>query len=342
MSYTRRYSEVVSKTVYVSYSYPASQSGGSGSKAVTVDIPVDVNIHVDTDPFDRSIDNCNRNVNLLTGAVVATEAAQIVSIDQNAKKIAGTIIEGFFKTVRSEISQQIMKLSNLIDTHLVKLHDLAKSCVDKQKQMETDYHETSNRYMKIFDNYNKELENRIFELNKPAFSFKNSIDRNDSRMTGNDRVTAVSLFGAEGGALQTKISASIAKKRALDTINQVNVFLWKQKMLDATIKRSMLNENTTATRFAPVCFIETCNDKSQLGKNIYQSDFLPAINPNVLIEKFRDQHWTVTTKEQKDRLKRYFNAEVNQAYSTNVPHDNRIKEMIVKIFDVNSIKSNNN
>jgi hypothetical protein len=62
MSYTRRYHEVVTKTVSVSY--PASQNGGSTS--VTVSVPVDVNIHVDTLPFDSSINSCNNTVNTLT------------------------------------------------------------------------------------------------------------------------------------------------------------------------------------------------------------------------------------------------------------------------------------
>jgi len=341
MSYRRSYSQRIAIHYSGSVSYPASQSGGSASYSGTVYEDVNVNIDVDTDSFDRSIANCNSNVNLLTGSVVATEAAQIASIDSNAKKIAGTIIGGFFKTVRSEISQQIMELMNEIDSHLIKLHELAKSCVDKQKLMESDYHNTSSRYLKIFDNLNKELENRIFELNKPAFVFKNNSNKHADRITGNDMVSTVAVFGKEGGGLQTKIGASIAKKRALDTINQANVFLWKQKKLDSTINRSMLNENTTATRFAPVCFIETYEDKSQIEKKVYQPDFLLKTNPNELVEKFKNQNWTATEKEKKDTIQRYFNAEVNQTYSTNDPRDNRVKEMIVKIFDVNSIKSNN-
>ena len=339
MSYSRRYHEVVSKTVSVSYSYPASQSGGSGSTSVTVDIPVDVNIHVDTNPFDTSVAGCNNSVNLLTGAVVATEAAQIASIDRNAKKVAGTIVDGFFGYIRSEISQQVMELSQKIDAHLLHLRELAKSCVAKQKQMEVDYNRTSSRYLKIFDDLNKELENRIFELNKPAFVFKNDNDKHVFRTTGNDLVSTVTVFGLEGGGLQAKISASVAKKRALDTINQANLFLWKQKKLHSTINRSMLNENIAATRFSPVCFVETSGENGQTEKSVHQADFLPKINTNELIEKFQNQTWAAATKEQKENIQRYFNSEVSNAYSANNRHDERIKEMIVKIFNVSSTKS---
>ena len=339
MSYSRSYHQRIAVHYSGSVGYPASQGGGSVSYSGTTYEDVYVNIDVDTNPFDRSVASCNNSVNLLTGAVVATEAAQIISIDKNAKKVAGTIVNGFFSYIRSEISQQIAELSQKIDAHLLHLRELAKSCVAKQKQMETDYNRISDRYLKVFDDLNRELENRIFELNKPAFVFKNDNDKHTVRTIGNDLVSTVTVFGAEGGGLQAKIAASVAKKRALDAINQANVFLWKQKRLQATINQSMLNENTTATRFSPVCFIETSGEKNQIGKSVYIADFLPKTNHNELITKFQKQKWAVATKEQKDHIQRYFNSEVSNAYTANNKHDERVKEMIVKIFDVDSIKS---
>jgi len=343
MSYTRRYHEriAVHYSGSKSYSYPASQSGGSGTvyySGVEYE-DVYVNLDVDTTPFDRSVANCNTNVNMLTGAVVATEAAQIASIDKNAKKVASTIVNGFFGYIRSEISQQVMELVQKIDAHLLHLRELAKSCVAKQKQMETDYNRISNRYLKIFDDLNNELENRIFELDRPAFVFKNNIDSHSNRTSDNDLVSTVAIFGREGGELQAKISASIAKKRALNAINQANIFLWKQKKLQTTINRSMLNESYSATRFSPVCFVETNDEQSQINKNLFQSDFLPKLNQNEMFENFKTQNWTNASKEQKENIQRYFNSEVSNAYSSNNQHDERVKNMIVKIFDVNSIKS---
>jgi len=177
MSYTRRYSETVSKTVSVSY--PSSQEGGSTS--VTVDIPVDVNIHVDTSPFDRSVENCGENVNILTAAVVATESAEIASREFNSRKVANTILGGFFSYIRSEISQQVAELSQNIDADFMHLKELAKSCLAKKKQMEGDYNRISSRYVKIFGDLNNELTNRIYELDKPAFVFKKETDHQKIR-----------------------------------------------------------------------------------------------------------------------------------------------------------------
>jgi hypothetical protein len=337
MSYTRRYHEVVSKSETVSVSYPASQSGGTISRTVTVSIPVDVNIHVDTVPFDNSVNRCNGNVNLLTGAVVATEAAQISSIDRNSKKVAGTIVDGFFGYIRSEISQQIMELSQKVDSHLLHLRELAKSCVAKQKQMEVDYHRISDRYLKVFDDLNRELENRVHALNQPAFAFQKELGGN--RANDTDMVGTVAVFGAEGGELQAKISASIAKKRALDTIGRINMFLWKKKQMQSTINHNMLNENVATTRFAPVCYIETAEKKSRIDKTVYQSSFLAGIEPNKLIDKFIEQSWEAPSKEDKDNLRQYFNSEVNRNYTTNNRHDERVRDMIFLLFNVDSIKS---
>jgi hypothetical protein len=338
MSYTRTFNKTISIRYSGSVSYPASEQGGNVSYSGTASEDVSVNIKVDTDPFDSSVAGCNHTVTALTGAVAATEAAQLVSIDKNSKKIAGTIVDGFFGYIRSEISQQVMELSQKIDSHLVHLRELAKNCVAKQKQMETDYNRISGRYLRIFGDFNKELENRIFELNKPAFVFKSNNDKHAIRATGNDLVSTVTVFGLESGGLQAKISASVAKKRALDTINQANIFLRKQKKLQSTINQSMLNESVTATRFSPVCFIETNSETNQIGKNVYQAGFLPKIKPDELIDKFQSQTWVAATKEQKDTIQRYFNSEVSNAYTSTNEHDERVKEMLVKMVNVNSIK----
>jgi hypothetical protein len=322
-------------------SYPASQNGGSVSYSGTAYENVSVNIDVDTNPFDRSIDGCNDTINLLTGTVVATEAAQIASIDNNAKKVANTIVDGFFKTIRSDISQQIMELSSKLDATLVHLYALAKRCVEKQKQMETDYNRIASRYLKIFSDLNNELGNRIFELNKPAFVFKKGSDNQDIRTSGNDLVTTVAVFGSEGGELQAKISASIAKKRALDTINKANIFLLKQKKLNATINQSMLNENIDATLYSPICFMETNNEKGQTGKNIYKQALLPETNQNEIIEEFHNQQWSEILKERQDKIQRYFNAEVSNYFNAEDTYAKRLKENIIKMFNFNYIQSVN-
>ena len=229
MSYTRRYSESItvrgSKTVSVSY--PASQNGGSTTATVnyTEIVPVDVNINVDTVPFDSSVNDCNASVDLLTGSVVATEVAQIQSIDENSRKISKTLISGFFGYIRSELSQQTAELSSKIDSQLMHLRELAKACLSKKEQMRSDYLRISERYSKIFDDLNNELDNRVLELDKPAFNFREEVERTDDRLVKNDLVSSVSIYGSELGGLFGKVSSSLAKKSAENAIVKTRDFL---------------------------------------------------------------------------------------------------------------------
>lgn len=351
MSYSRKYSEriAVPYSGSVRYSYPASEKGGTGTAQYsgTAYEDVNVNIEVDTIEFDNSVDNCNTNVNLLTGAVVATEAAQIISINNNAKKIGKTIVDGFFGYIRSEISQQIAELTKGMDSQLMHLRELSKSVTDKKKQMEVDFLRISSRYIKIFDDLNNELSNRIFELDKPTFVFKKELDKQSIRTTNNELVNTVAIFGKEGSELQSNISVSIAKKRALDTLSQAKIFLWQQKKLNNTIQQCMLNENTESYQYSPICFIETTVDKSQLVKDLYTPSFLSTLQgtriKNELIEQFNQatNSWNVISKDYSEKLKIYFNSEVNSTYTTADQHSVRVKEMIQKMANLGSIQTIN-
>ena len=336
MSY-RAKSDTISVHYSGSVSYPASQNGGSVSYSGTE--YVYINIDVDDDPFNDSVNTCNNHVTGLTTAVVATESAQIASINSNAKKVGKTIVDGFFKTIRSEISQQIMELSTKLDATLMHLRELGKRCVEKQTQMQNDYNRIAERYIKVFDDLNNELENRIFALDEPAFTFRRNSDSHSERSLSSDLSNTVSVFGREGGELQARISASVAKKRALDTIGKANTFLVKQKRLETTINQSMLKESVNAVQYSPICFIETQNEKSQINKNVYQPDCFSKIQANQLVSDFQMQNWSSFNSENANQIGRYFNAEVNQKYSAGDTHTNRVRENIVKMLNFNQIKS---
>lgn len=339
MSYTRRYHETVSRTVTVSY--PASQNGGSTSATVT--IPVEVNIHVDTMPFDQSVQHCENNVNLLTTSIVATEAAEIVSKEVNSRKVAKSIVNGFFSYIRSEISQQIAELSQNIDAHLMHLHELAKSCADKKRQMETDYHRITSRYFKIFDDLNNELSNRIHDLDKPTFSFKKESDNQRIRSIENDMVNVVTVCGTESSGLQSKISASIAKKRALDAINKAKLFLLQQKQINQTIQQSMINESTSNTIYTPVCLVESISENSS-DKGVLSPQYIAVLNQkNIkqgLFDSFasKTNKWIKSSDEDIKKISLYFATEINDKITGKDQHSERIRQMIKKIADINSVK----
>lgn len=225
------------------------------------------------------------------------------------------------------------------------LRELSKAVIDKKRQMEGDFLRISSRYIKTFDDLNNELSNRIFELDKPTFVFKKELDNQSIRTTNNDLVNTVAIFGKEGSELQSKISASIAKKRALDTLNKAKVFLWQQKKLNNTVQQSMMNESTESYQYSPVCFVETKADKNQITKGLHAPSFVSALQENQakneLIEQFAEStnSWITITKDYTDNLKLYFNSELNKSYTTADQHSVRVKEMIQKIANLGSIQT---
>lgn len=365
MSYTSKYNETISEKVSkrLQVSYTSDGNGklskidvqidntthtfsGNGSKNIDIEakIPITVEIEVDTRPFDASVVDCSGNVGLLTGAVVATEAAQILSINKNSKKVANSIVTGFFSYIKSEISQQISELSQNIDAQLMHVKELAQACVAKKIQMEGDFNRISSRYTKIFDDLNNELSNRIQELDKPTFVFKKETDTQNERTTENDLVNIAAISGGEFGNLQAKISTSIAKKRALDTLIQAKVFLMQQKVVNNTIQKCMLNDSLNAQNFSPICFIETKCEKEEVSKDLFTPTFLNSLNDitkkNEIIERFSDatNSWSDIPKEYSDSLNLYFSAEINSKCSSADDHAIRVKEMIQKIANIGSMK----
>lgn len=347
MSYTRSYHEVVSRVVSktVSVSYPPSQNGGSKIINVEIDaeIPVDVNIHVDTDPFDASIEHCETNIDLLTGAVVATEAAQIYSKEQQSIKIANTIIGGFFSYISSEISQQIAELSQNIEAQLMHIRELVKSCLAKKSQMETDYNRISGRYINIFDDLNNELANRIVELDRPVFTFKKETDKLDLYAGNSDLVNTVSVFSKENSELQSKIHASVTKKNALESLNKAKLFLEQQNVLETTIQLCMLNENDAALITAPICFMEANNINNEINRSIFHSPYLGVFDGRNIINDLLDRfllnslNWTTPNLEFQQNISLFFHSEMNDKLNTNDNHTVRVRDTILKMVDINGI-----
>ena len=236
MSYTRTFSKDIRISYSGTVSYPPSKTGGVRTYSGTATETVHVNIEVDTLPFDESVVDCTHTVNGLTSSVTATEAAQIVAIDKNALKVGSTIINGFFNTIRLEIDQQIMQLNTRIEATLLHLRELGKRCVEKQKQMERDYHNIANRYQKIFNDLNQELSNRIQQLDKPIFLFKQQSDDQQSRTIGNDLASTATGICKRRGGLAGAYQCLYYQKKSFRFFGKSQYFPMETKRLEETIE----------------------------------------------------------------------------------------------------------
>ena len=197
MSYSRDFSQIISVPYSGTVKYPASQNGGFISYSGTAHEEVVVSVNVDTEMFDTNVNNCNYAVSGLTTSVETMNAAQCVSIFESSKKISDSIINGFFKTINTDIQTYIVELQQRIQAKLALLRKQKDLLLEKQENMKEDYHRTSKRYQKIFEDLNKELENRIHQLDQPVFSLVSNINQQTGRMSDSDVLHNATTFYKE-------------------------------------------------------------------------------------------------------------------------------------------------
>lgn len=312
MSYRRSY------TGYVHYSgtvsYPASQNGGSVSYSGSE--PVYITIDVDTNAFDASVGHCNNAVNALTGAVVATEAAQVESKRQASKHIASTIVKGFFDYVGADLSQKIKELSSKCESLFIALMGHKDNCLSKSKQMQDDYNRISKRYSKIFEDLDKETVSRIEVLDKPTFQFaesaQNLVDRNS-----NTELLGISTISAnENIKLETVLSCSHVKQQASVLLDKANCYLQGTYRLANSVRDMLDDSQAENDILLPVMFVESVKNIENKETRIIGTDdgFTPSGDgvDSTLRSKFmsKDVEWGNMNSNDFDKVISYLNAEV--------------------------------
>lgn len=337
MSYTVHHSE----TIEIPYSgYVTGHDGKSVYYSGTERETVHINIHVDTDNFDESVDDCGNHIKGLTASVVATEEAQRKSIKATNRKISKTIVAGFFKTVRSELGQQIAQLKSQVDSTLLHLNGLAERVRDKQRQMEADYNRITDRYSKVFTDLNKELELRIFELDKAAFRLQEEAMATADRTLESDLSVVAPVSGGENARVQSMLMASVTKKRALDAIHRAEGYLVAQQANRNVINRSLHDYPADRHIYLPVCVAESVDMEtpSATKPTIYKQPNIPNSARRRMTADLMRAPWQAMDDKTLNLVRREFNANVARTIKTDSPHDQRVREYLNKFIN-NPIQS---
>ena len=340
MSYSRQFSRNVTVYYSGSVSYPASEHGGRVSYSGTATETVYVNVDVDTDAFDDSCDSCKGHIDALTTSVAATEAAQVASIRENSRTVADTIVQGFFKTVRSGLSTQILELSQAIEAKLMHLKAQSQELLAKRKQMESDYHRKRSQYTKLFNDLDKELENRVKALDQPAFKMAEQTQAETDRMLTNDALGIAAMAAAENAELNAQLSAATIRSRGNQAMQQAIEFLSVQKYADRAILQSTISgiSAADATFYLPVCYYESVMPGGATTRECsYDENRLPAsIVQQVQNEIFAAKRANDTDhlpSDERQQLEDYFSEYLNNDFATrHTEHDSRVRATISKMF----------
>jgi hypothetical protein len=105
----------------------------------------------------------------------------------------------------------------------------------------------------------------------------------------------------------------------------------------------MINENHAGFKFAPICFVETQNSVNQYDKTLYSEDYINYLNEkqanDYLIYQFSSKSvsWKPIDGELNDSIKMFFNSELSKSYEAIDSHSLRVKDMILKMINNNTI-----
>lgn len=318
MSYRRSYHATVFGHIHksISYSYPASEHGGTGHVYVDEDVPayIDIDIDVDTDHFDDNIEDCKREVDVLTGAVVATSAAEVAVKESTSKKIGGKIIKGFFDYVRSDISQQMMEISSKVEAVFIHLVEQKKALEAITLQMEGDYNRICSRYSKLFGDLNNELRSRIIALLQPVIGIKKEIENTLEKVDTRNQIGCVTVSSEETLRLNSILSAVSIKKRTIEIIDSINQYLTNTYKLANSVDQMLSFTDESGEIFLPVIYVESTSKSGvmveQKSPSFVKLD--PSILENSTIEYFQSDalNWSNVTEEEFEKIKFYFDMEL--------------------------------
>lgn len=339
MSYNRRFTRrlAVPYSGSMTVNYPPSQNGGS--KTVYYDgtayEDVEVDIHVDTSPFDASVANCNDHVNDLTASVGAMNTAQCIAIKENADKVSKSIIDGFFHTVRTDLSTQKAELEQVIEARLLLLRQQAASLKEKQRTMADDYARTTARYQKIFSDLNNELSVRIHEIDQPVFSLVKEVDIQSDRMLHTDMVQTAVTMSKESSILQAQISAATVKKHALEAMGMTRNFLTSKAVSERTIRKTTIEGSGEEIYLIPVCFMRT-ESEEKISQKCLIPEYYSKNNDylqNRLCDTLEEYEFPIRTESETEQLQSYVQAEMANKITGNDNHSVRVRDMISKMLN---------
>jgi hypothetical protein len=238
---------------------------------ITVDIVVDVN----TTPFDKSVSGVNGTVDVLTGAVVAMNAAQCAAITQTAEDVSQSLIDGFFGTIKTEISQQLQALDSAIKAGFGLIAEQGKAVSRQREVMEGDYNRISSRYVTLFGDLDAECRKRIVALDKSAFTLSEKVQKelildSISRESAGNFISAQEESSSRGMIL---VSGFYSKVR--DVIRTLHRYITQETKLTSLIDASLGNEKIDEAAILQVPVIFAKSDMLE-GSGETGNCFIPA------------------------------------------------------------------
>lgn len=294
---------------------------------------------VNTTPMAQEIDSVSRHINLTTAAVVGMKAAVISAEEEATTQVCNNVNRGFYALIHSQISQKIAKLQSEVDSHLMKLNQHSKQLNGIKSRMQRDYGMLSSRYTKLFNGLNKNLENRVFALDKPTIDFAvKEISAVSNRTKQLSAIVPVSQL--ESLTASQKMVASSLKSRGMRVLSSMHDFLGDMKAQEIITHRILLPERCNAEMqpiMVPVIIRETNNSRNDKHIDIYVNNTnLPQRAQDSIKNCVNNQklEWTEPKSGSQNELRSEFSKCISKSDSSQ-----RVKDMIERLFSQSSFQT---
>jgi hypothetical protein len=350
MSYTQRFQDSIHVAGTTSASYPASERGGTMQVSYSRNVSLDITVDVETGDFDSSVAHCNRSIDGLTGSVVAMNAAQCAAIQQTAGDISQSLIDGFFGTIRMELSQQLQALDSAIKAGFGLIQEQGKAVSEQKKTLETDYNRISSRYVAIFQDLDNECYKRIYALDKNSFNLAQNVQKKLLLETSTD-ITAKNLLGIQDeSSSKSMMMTSRINRLTDDVLKTLRNYINQETTIAALINSFMINEPIAGkmTEYVPVIWTSRENPENgefeavcYTPENMSQPQKeLAAGAVNSRFTAASESEWTALPEGERTALDKEFKIAAESAFGENTGEkDVRIYNTLMELWQNSSLSS---
>lgn len=293
---------------------------------------------VDTTPMAQEMHSVSNHVKGTTAAVTTMQSAVIAAENSSANKVCRNVNKGFFTLMCSQISQKIASKQSRVEALLMHLGQQKRLLLNIKNNMEREYGRISERYLRIFSSINKELEQRIRQIDQPVFELVTK-----HMVTASNRMNALTGWAATSQSEvlmdSQKILVSKMKYNAQQALEESTNFLsqiGEQRVLTNQVLISNAKGNEDKTWQIPVLIFETISDTSNIPRTeVWTPEGLSSENASAINNKIREDE-AIQWKDEK--LSPKVMEEFHQLLEASQT-SKRVKETIEKLLSSTDIQT---
>ena len=176
--------------------------------------------NITTQPLADEMDRVTNNVVIMGAAVSALEAAVIASEKEASDTICQSIDSGFYMLLRSRLSQKLAQFASTMNSRVGSMMETADAIDRTHQQMVGDFNRIKSRYVKLFDNLDRNLNDRVRELDREAMDLSSRRTSILVDMQAREAPAAL-YYTSDLHAVALKASTAKMKSRVVESIGEL-------------------------------------------------------------------------------------------------------------------------